>query len=178
MRSEWLVYWLYDDACVCYARHGCIGATKATRLYTRMNQHQHSRRIPKNFRYAIIFRGSQKRALALEAALRPHPYIGWNIGIGGFANGGGLRGLPKPPEQREKIRQAALARYAKPGEKERTAKAVKKAFRHIDRTGANNSHFGKPTSEATKQKMRDKIAERGGVAGPNNPNFKHGRYCE
>jgi hypothetical protein len=47
----------------------------------------------------------------------------------------------------------------------------------VDRSGANNSRFGKPVSEATKEKMRQRIAERGGVDGPNNPNFKHGRYC-
>ena len=178
MRSEWLVYWLYDGKCICYARHGCVGATRATRLYQRLNQHQHSKRIPPNFQHTIIFRGSQKEALAFEAALRPRPYIGWNVGVGGFADGSGLRGVPKSPEQREKIRLAALARYAKPGEKERTAKAVKKAFKDIDRSGPNNGHFGKPTSEAAKQKIRDRITERGGVAGSNNPNFKHGHYCD
>jgi hypothetical protein len=98
--------------------------------------------------------------------------MGWNEWAGGRAGGT----APKPAAQREKMRQAALARYAKPGEKERTAKAVKEAFKSIDRSGPNNGRFGKPMSEAAKQKVRDKIAERG-ITGSNNPNFRHGRYC-
>jgi hypothetical protein len=29
---------------------------------------------------------------------------------------------------------------------------------------------------ATKQKVRERIAERGGLSGANNPNFRHGGY--
>jgi hypothetical protein len=142
-----------------------------------MAQHQKSARLPKDFRYKILFTGTQRQALTLEAALRPKPHIGWNIGVGGFANGGGLKGIPKSPEQRAKQRLAALARYAKPGEKEKTAKAVKRGLRDIDRSGANNSNYGKHQSEATKEKVRARIIERGGVFGTNNPNYRHGRRC-
>ena len=176
MRSEWLVYWLYDDACVCYQRHGCIGAVKATRLYPRLWQYQQNRRIPKDFEYKIIFRGSRRDAYALEARLRPYPHIGWNIGIGGFANGGGLKGVPKSPETIERMRAAALKRYADPAERERMSKIGKAAFKNIDQSGPNNSHYGKPTSEAAKEKMRAKIFERGGVSGKRNPNYRHGGY--
>jgi len=177
MTSDWLVYWLFNDHCVCYERHGQIGATKATRLYQRMAQHQQNKRTPKDFQYKIIFRGSQKAALALEARLRPTPYIGWNIGVGGFPNGGGCKGIPKSPEHRAKQRAAALKRYADPKQRELTSRSVKKGLKNIDRSGSNNSRFGKPVSEETKEKMRQKIIERGGVDGENNPNFKHGRYC-
>jgi hypothetical protein len=173
MRSEWLVYWLYDDRCVCYARHGCIGATKASRLYIRLHQHRTRKRFP-DFRYKVIFRGSQKIALAIEAQLRPRPYIGWNIGIGGFANGRGLKGLPKSFEWRAAMSESAKRRYADLAERERMSEAVKRGLKGVDRTGANNPNFGKTTSEAAKQKMREKIAERGGVSGRNNPNYRHG----
>jgi hypothetical protein len=177
MRNEWLVYWIFDDACCDKRRHGCIGAVKATRLYTRLNQYQHSPRIPKPFRYKILFRGSRKEAFAREAKLRPRPYIGWNIGIGGFAGGGGLKGIPKSPEHRAKQRAAALRRYADPAEHARTSKAVKHGLKGIDRSGANNPNFGKRMSEAAKQKMRDSIAAGGGRLGADNPNYRHGRYC-
>lgn len=172
MSHDWLVYWLHDEACTDYKKHGLIGATKATRLYSRMNQYKHSQRIPKNFQHKVIFRGSQKSALALEAKLRSKPNIGWNIGVGGFANGGGLRGIPKSSEQRAKMRTAALARYADQKEHERTSRDVKKALKHVDRSGPNNPSFGRPMSEATKEKIRQRIIERGGVNGANNPNFK------
>jgi hypothetical protein len=35
--------------------------------------------------------------------------------------------------------------------------------------------FGRAMSETTKQKIRDRIIERGGVFGANNPNWKGGR---
>jgi hypothetical protein len=164
MRFNWLVYWLYDDTCRNYREDGCVGATRASRIFQRLNQHRKSKRIPKDFRYEIIFRGPQKAALAFEAQLRPRPYIGWNIGVGGFANGGGGKGIPKSSEHREKQRQAALRRYQDPAERARTAAAVKRAFKDIDRSGPNNSHFGKPHSEESKALIsrvkREKAAAR------------------
>ena len=148
---------------------------KASRLWSRLAQHQNRERIPKPFEYKIIFRGSRKEALALEAKLRPRPYIGWNIGVGGFADGRGLRGIPRPSSLRAAISASAKLRYADPKEHERTSKAVKRGLKGVDRSGSNNSRFGAVVSEKTKQKMRDKIAERGGVAGKRNPNYRHGR---
>jgi hypothetical protein len=141
-----------------------------------MHQHRQNKRIPK-FHCTILFKGSQKVALAMEAILRPRPHIGWNIGIGGFPDGKSLRGVPKTPEQREKMKAAALRRYADPAEREKTQRTVKQAFEYIDRSGANNSRYGAAVSETTKQKMRDRIAERGGVAGEKNPNYRTGEFC-
>jgi hypothetical protein len=76
------------------------------------------------------------------------------------------------------MRAAALKRYRDPAESERTSRAVKKGLRGIDRTGSNNPSFGKPMSEATKQKVRKRIAERGGLLGKSNPNYRHGRYAD
>ena len=73
------------------------------------------------------------------------------------------------------MRQAALARYADPKERERTQQAVKKAFETIDRSGPNNSRYGVKQSEATKEKIRQRALERD-MGGANNPNYRHGRY--
>jgi hypothetical protein len=109
--------------------------------------------------------------------MRPTAGIGWNKLPGGqFGHAG--KGIPKPPEQREKMRQAALTRYADPAEHKRTSKAVKRGLKNVDRSGPNNPRYGKPVSEETKQKMRDRIVERGGVAGRKNPNYRSGEYCE
>jgi len=89
----------------------------------------------------------------------------------------GLRACwPKSKETREKMRVAAIARYTNPKERERTSAAVKKALRGIDRTGPNNSHFGKPHSQDAKKKISDRVKERGGHRGLRNPNFRHGDY--
>lgn len=170
--TEWLIYWLFDDRCSDYKKHGLIGATKASRLHFRLHQHRNNKRFPKNFEYRIVFRGSQESTLALEAKLRPKPNIGWNIGIGGFADGRGIRGISKSLEHRAKLRAAALSRYEDPEEKKRTSRSVKKALKNVDRSGANNPSFGKPMSEATKEKIRQRIAEHGGRKGSKNPNFK------
>jgi hypothetical protein len=124
-----------------------------------------------------LFEGTIKQCLQFEQSMRSTAGIGWNKYPGGRAGYAG-KGIPKSPEHREKIRLAALARYSKPGEKERTAKAVKRGLQNIDRTGANNPNFGKHQSEETKQKVRDRIVERGGVNGENNPNYRHGNYVE
>jgi hypothetical protein len=126
-----------------------------------------------------LFEGTIKQCIALEQMLRPVARIGWNELPGGQF-GHAQKGIPKSPEQREKMRQAALRRYADPAERERTSKDVKLGIKikKRDYTGAKNPNYGKITSEAAKQKMRDKIAERGGVNGENNPNYRHGDYVE
>jgi hypothetical protein len=141
-----------------------------------LHQHQQSARIPKPFRYKIVFRGPRNEALAREAQLRPRPYIGWNIGVGGFANGSGLKGVSRPPEIRAKLKAAALRRWANPVFRAKQLKILKQTTWRSDRSGANNPNFGKTTSETAKQKMRDKIAERG-IVGKKNPNYRHGDYC-
>jgi hypothetical protein len=166
----WVVYWLFDDRCVCPWSHGYIGISG--RIARRLNQHRESGRFP-NFEIKILFKGAKNDCLALEAKLRPRPSIGWNVGIGGYADGRGTRGIPKSPEHRERIRAATLRRYADPVERARTRAAVKKAFVHIDRTGSNNAMFGRKHSEETKHKIaRRKIGQQSGA---DNPNWKGGR---
>lgn len=171
-----VVYWLHDQFGVCWWRHGYIGVTQAwpRRFYRHRSE---SKFLPNHFEGEIIFKGSIKQCLALEQQLRPVAGIGWNRFPGGLS-GYAAKGIPKSPEQREKMRAAALRRYSDPAERERTQAAVKEALKGIDRSGAANSMYGKHQSEAAKQKIRTKIAERGGFTGANNPNYRHGRYTE
>jgi hypothetical protein len=171
--KSYVVYWLHDQNCTNPMEHGYIGVTSRQRR--RAIMHRYNRRFPK-FEMTILFRGERIECLNAEAVFRPRPNIGWNKATGGGHESGHLRGIPKSPEQRAKMREAALRRYADPAERDRTKAAVKQAFESIDRTGANNGRFGKPMSDETKQKIRDKITERGGVSGQMNPNYRHGRY--
>src|SRR5215831_668881 len=169
-RTVAVVYWLYDERCVCPWRHGYIGTTVTwpRRLY----RHRTESEFPSDtFQGQVLFRGTVKQCLKLETEMRPRAQIGWNTlpgGLGGFAG----KGVPKSAEHKENIRQAALRRYSNPAEHVRTSKAVKRGLKNVDRTGANNPSYGKPMAEDTKQKVRDRIAERGGVSGKNNPNYK------
>lgn len=162
-KSPWVVYWLFDEKCTNPHQHGLIGATG--RLWQRMFQHRENKsgRLPENFRVEILLRATKSECLAYEAELRPQPGIGWNVGIGGFANGRGLRGIAKTEEHRAKQRAAALARYADPTERARTAEAVRKAFEGGDFRRKSKGHS---QTEATKQKIRDRIIERGGIKNP------------
>jgi hypothetical protein len=175
--DRWVVYWLYDETCTNPELHGYIGATG--RFWARIGMHKKSGRFAsKHFEIKILYRSSNRQAcLAYEKQLRPHPDIGWNIHIGGFQKGGGGKGIPKSPEHRAKQREAALRRYADPAERKRTQRAVKKAFKTIDRSGANNAMFGRKQSEETKRKIGDKALARD-VSGKRNPNYRHGEYCE
>jgi hypothetical protein len=166
----WFVYWLYSDHGTNPRLHGYVGVTCS--LFRRI-WHHHNRGLPA-FKVKILLRGTQDQCLELEKRLRPTQDIGWNTRAGGPTyQGNGKsqiidisdtreRGAnkPKSAETRAKMRASALARYADPAERSKTQKAVKKAFENIDRSGKNNSRFGKHCSEETKQRMRDTIAKR------------------
>jgi hypothetical protein len=158
-----LVYWLYDNHCVCPWRHGYVGIS--ANWSRRLKRHRSNRGA---FQWKHLFVGSIDDCLNLERRLRPQPGIGWNEAPGGEYGGGSA---PKKQKTRELMRKSALLRYTDPAERERTALIVREALKEIDRSGPANSNYGKTTSEATKKKMRLKIQERGGVAGPNNPIF-------
>ena len=173
-----VVYWLFNGQCSTPVEHGYVGVTVSwPRRLWRHRSEKASDFLPEGFEGKILFRGTLKQCLELEKLLRPAEKIGWNRHPGGLAGYAG-KGVPKSPEHREKIRQAALARYQRPGERERTGKAAKLGIKRkgIDRSGAGNGHYGKHLSEESKQKIRDAIEERGGISGENNPNYRHGRY--
>ena len=170
-----VVYWLRDDSSTCIERHGYVGVTVdwPHRLYRHRSE---SDFLPDRFEGEVIFKGTIKKCLELEQKLRPAPGIGWNKlpgGLGGYAG----KGIPKSPEHREKIRQAALRRYADPKARERLSRDVKRGLKHVDRSGANNHRFGVKLTEATKEKIRQRALERD-MSGASNPNYRHGRYTE
>ena len=174
------VYWLYSGKGKRPKNHGYIGITANLEMrilqHQRLNERHRVLKVPKEFNWRVLFIGTKKQCLELEKRLRPRSNIGWNHGPGGVANS--ASGVPKSTEHREKIRLASIARWAKKGAREKQSIAVKKGLREIDRSGANNAMWGKHMSEEAKEKVRQKIIERGGVWGRNNPNYKDGSFIE
>jgi hypothetical protein len=166
-----VVYWLFDDSCTDVQQHGYVGMTVS--WPRRLWRHRSESTFPvTEFQGRVLFEGTVKQCLDVELKLRPTAGIGWNKFPGG-RSGHAMKGIPKSPEQRAKMRAAALERYKDPKEHERTSRDVKRGRRRakVDQSGANNPMYGRPMSEATKEKIRQKIIERGGVSGANNPNF-------
>jgi hypothetical protein len=84
-KATCVIYWLHDSRCVCPWRHGYIGIS--TWLQHRLAAHRRgqgtSARVPANFSYQILFKGTAAECRALEYKLRPHFDIGWNHNPGG-----------------------------------------------------------------------------------------------
>lgn len=156
----WCVYWLYDDTCKEPSRDGYIGC--CSRLDARLRAHRSApgtRKsavgIPTDFKVAMLYQGPENECLAYEQLLRPTTGIGWNRSRGGQRSPYGYKhpkafrenaaaqararftGVPKSPEQREKMAQAGVDRYAdrKPRpesyERQRLAKNAKRAARRV-----------------------------------------------
>jgi hypothetical protein len=158
-----VVYWLFDDRCICVMRHGYVGVS--TRWANRLRRHKRGR-FP-TFCWKLLFDGSLADCLLFERQLRPMPGIGWNEAPGGEYGGGSAA---KKERTKQLMREAALRRYAQPGERERTQASVKAAFKSIDRSGANNPRFGIAMSDETKAKISAKARDRG-MRGARNPMF-------
>lgn len=144
-----VVYWLFDERCICPWRHGYVGISRRWKF--RLRQHVATR--DRLFEWKILFEGTSVDCLNLEAVLRPAFGIGWNVAPGG-AKGGGSN-APKTEAHKLKIQSAALRRYADPAEKIKTQAIVKKAFVGVDRSGSNNSHFGISVSAASRQRISE-----------------------
>ena len=170
-----VVYWLFNDQCVCPWRHGYIGAT--TNWPHRLNRHRRESDflMHLHFQGQVLFHGTVKQCHALEKQMRPTAGIGWNRYPGG-PSGHASKGISKSAEHRAKIQAATLVRYANPEEHKKTSKAVKRGLKNIDRSGENNSMFGRHMSEEAKEKVRAKIQERS-ITGKKNPNYRHGKFC-
>ena len=172
-----VVYWLFDERCICPWRHGYIGIS--TEFDARLRRHRKragTRKsavgVPAIFDHKILFVGTVDECVALEEQLRPRRGIGWNRAQGGrkpwleyrhdaetrakisaAAKASGHSKGPRSPEFCAKISAMALRRYSDP--EQRAATAARLKAMQYDRAGPNNGHFGKPHSEATKQKMRE-----------------------
>jgi hypothetical protein len=187
-----VVYWLWDESCFDPCSDGYVGVT--AHLRKRVSDHRShigkgAAGLPSSFQVQILFRGTFNECAVIEEALRPTPGIGWNRAGGGarsclgykhtetfkkiksrqLTESGRFKGIPKPPEQIELMRAAALDRYGDPAEHIRTSLDVIKGLEGVDRSGINNSMFGRTQSEKTKQLISER--RRGQHAGERNPNF-------
>jgi len=121
--GECVLYWLFDENCVCLWRHGYVGVS--TKFEGRLKSHRKSRIFPRGFSYRILFRGSSKECRRLEWILRPGCQIGWNSHPGGGMvrlgsvhtskakqrmSESAKRRLPISDETREKLRTASLGK--------------------------------------------------------------------
>ena len=100
-----VVYWLFDASCVDPERHGYVGVTAD--LPNRLKKHRANER---NLEHRILFEGPEHDCFALEALMRPQKAIGWNKASGG-------RCPPRSAIIRQKMKEAALRRYADPDER-------------------------------------------------------------
>jgi hypothetical protein len=76
---ECVVYWLYDEKCVCPWKHGYVGIT----FYWKRRIARHRQFFNFAFDCKILFRGSRGACLKLEWQMRPCRGIGWNCAAGG-----------------------------------------------------------------------------------------------
>src|SRR5512139_2425719 len=128
------VYWVYDHTCSNPETSGYIGCT--ARFQVRIKAHlnvkskSRPRLMPPIIQWKVLFVGPKAEAQQFENALRPNKYVGWNIRRGGQnsclgvkqsaktkrriskAMKGKMKDVPKSPEHREAMRQAALRRWA------------------------------------------------------------------
>lgn len=76
------VYWLHDETCTNPKVSGYVGVTAD--LPKRISSHRKKRSQRFGiFQYVILFEGTRDECFAVEARLRPHSNIGWNICQGG-----------------------------------------------------------------------------------------------
>lgn len=115
MADTCVVYWLFDDKCVCPWRHGYVGVTTCWRK--RIERHR--RVFGQVFSTQILYRGTKSECLKVEWQFRPHSRIGWNAYPGGAkTRAGAIIGAigrrrmseaakkrpPRSPETLEKLR--------------------------------------------------------------------------
>jgi hypothetical protein len=96
-----VVYWLFNESCVCPWRHGCIGYS--TDWETRLKNHRRNPRFPLGFSWKFLFRGTVEECRKLEGQMRPAKKIGWNLAVGGGKN---RLGIPHNAEARRKMSEA------------------------------------------------------------------------
>jgi hypothetical protein len=134
---ECILYWLFDDSCICLWRHGYIGITTQ---WTRRLQ-RHRRTMSHAFRFAILFRGSKEECTKLEHQLRPHRHIGWNV-----APGGNLVRLGAQVSDEAKRRMSIAATQRPPCSEETRER------QRIASTGRTNR--GRPGKKSAAEKLK------------------------
>ncbi|MGY8661770.1 NUMOD3 domain-containing DNA-binding protein [Bradyrhizobium sp. UFLA05-109] len=176
---ECVVYWLFDERCVCLLRHGYIGIT--SNWTKRLQRHRRNGTFPVGFGWKVLFRGPKSVCRKLEWQLRPTRSIGWNRTAGGGLARLGYRATEtakqnmreaakgRPPvsdETRDKLRQRMIGttnrgRIGQQKSDEERAKIVAatkgkpKSDEHRRKMSArmigNEIHLGRSHSDDTKQ---------------------------
>lgn len=130
--QECILYWLFDDQCVCLQRHGYVGITHEWKK--RMERHR--RRFGDHIRIAVLFRGTKAECRKFEWQLRPRRFIGWNVNPGGM---GGARGVKRSEAARQRIRDSLQ-------NKPPMSEATKQKLRIASTGRTNNGRVGQKKS--------------------------------
>jgi hypothetical protein len=141
--DDCVVYWLFDDTCVCPQRHGYIGISK--NLKRRLWRHRWAERFPE-FTVMIIGKGAVAECRKIEWALRPQINIGWNIATGGFS-----AAQMSTATANKKKSDALKARWRNDPDFRRSVRQSQ--FGKHDRRGQNNPRFGIVMSDDVKQNI-------------------------
>jgi hypothetical protein len=149
--GDCVVYWLFDETCVCPQRHGYIGISN--NLKRRLWRHRRSERFPE-FNVMIIGKGAVDECRKIEWALRPQINIGWNIATGGFSSAHMSTAIAN-----KKKSDALKARWRNDPDFRR--RVSDSQFGKYDRGGAKNHRFGKALSEGVRQNISQARAGKG-----------------
>jgi hypothetical protein len=101
-----VVYWIFNDQCVCILRHGYVGVTTGS-LRKRHVRHIREDRVPEDTSILVLFSGTPYQCRKREWELRQDWYIGWNTAPGG---GSHRRNIVVGAETRKLMSKSAKAR--------------------------------------------------------------------
>jgi len=171
------VYWLFDETCICPRLHGYVGITVNARK--RFAEHRRTRKIV--FKTAILFEGDREACLSVERELRPDHGIGWNRVRGGAHDSPAGSKPTLSDEHRKRLAELARARFAgKPKSQEQRQKMRETALaagghgpkKHSAETRAKLSEFRKGNQYAIGLKHSDEVRARISAAQMGNQNWK------
>lgn len=78
--DQCFLYYISDETCSDPYQHGYIGISSRK---SREREHRRSGKLPPDFAFVILFRGTRRECAAVEKQYRPHANIGWNQSQGG-----------------------------------------------------------------------------------------------
>ena len=150
-----VVYWLFDETCICPRLHGYVGIS--ARFMKRLKEHRRPGKFPP-FQYAILLSGADDECFALEQQLRPGHNIGWNRSRGG-PNQGRTLDYAHTDETRAKVSAALKGREIRWCDK---LSAASMGHVHGDaaRAAMSAASKGKPKSAAHRAAMSEAAKRR------------------
>ncbi len=148
--SDCVVYWLFDETCICPRLHGYVGIS--ARFANRLKDHRVPGRFPV-FNYAVLLKGSEAECFALEKSLRPDHNIGWNRAKGG-PNQGRTLGYKYTEASKAKMSAALTGRQITWGDK-LSAAGKGQSRTQAAKDAVSRAHKGKPKSAEQRAKMSE-----------------------